>query len=774
MGDNAAVLFGGADIEHHFSDTWIFQGTTLDWTDVTHQFKVSPGPRDVHGAASLAQGTKIVIFGGYGEYDTLDDTWLLVNETSRLSWYQIASEKHPLKRYRFAMTALNDTAAVLFGGLCADDIPLQDTWVFNLNDPNYWSPLDVSTLPPRRSSASMTMTASNKVFMFGGMAQSFRDDSWLLFKNQGKLDWKQLFPGNVNPEARSGMSMNNVGNNWVVMFGGGSYEPSLKFGDTWLSQIECPPGFSKHGSSDCVPCDIHSFYNTTTRTCMRCPGQSMTNGNASIGVYSCNQCDRSYCHSYACTSLIVKPNSAPMAMCDCPSYMFLPSSHDCATPVVLYIIVSCVSVAVLIILFVVASYCRQRAKATVRKVMTEHLVVLKYKDEQLKLMKRGWNIDTSELKFDELVAQGGSGTVWRGKWAPLREDVAIKVMSPMPSDDFDEDPSSMLNIEEISLMQRVRHPRIVLFFGAGTRVDAQSASLFVVTQFMAEGSLEGVLRKALNKTLDLPWKLRLQYARDVAEGMAFLHDQKYLHRDLKSGNVLCEKGGRCKIADFGLARLVTNVQNRTDKREPAKKGWGSQAGSNGNNISTETAYSQPQSISAHTSSSGYTVTHGEGTPPWMAPEIATGRPQRIQINSKVDVYAYGVLLWEIMTCRQPWGDMDKDMIYEQVIQGNRPEITPEDRVGVPSGFERLLAQCWDGTPSVRPEFKDIIVRLDEIFQQEGFDRTTDASDSDSSPKPTESRIVATARSTIQAARSTLTRNKPEENDVYHVIPEPSI
>merc|ERR1711871_1363900 len=105
----------------------------------------------------------------------------------------------------------------------------------------------------------------------------------------------------------------------------------------------------------------------------------------------------------------------------------------------------------------------------------------------------------------------------------------------------------MFKDKEISLLMRTRHRRIVLFHGAGL---LRTGEIFLVSELMTGGDLAGLLMDAKR---DFRWSQRLLVARDIAEGMAFLHKRELMHRDLKSFNVLLDGKGRAKIADFGLS-----------------------------------------------------------------------------------------------------------------------------------------------------------------------------------------------------------------------------
>ena len=108
-------------------------------------------------------------------------------------------------------------------------------------------------------------------------------------------------------------------------------------------------------------------------------------------------------------------------------------------------------------------------------------------------------------------------------------------------------------------MMRLRHPRIVTFLGAGEIIDpplvgddVPRVGIFVMLEYAAGGDLIHRLKKAAGSITLLPWVERIQCALDIAEGMVYIHSEGYIHRDLKSLNILCDKNKKCMIADLGL------------------------------------------------------------------------------------------------------------------------------------------------------------------------------------------------------------------------------
>lgn len=260
-----------------------------------------------------------------------------------------------------------------------------------------------------------------------------------------------------------------------------------------------------------------------------------------------------------------------------------------------------------------------------------------------------WEIDANMLSFGEKVASGSYGELYKGVF--LSQDVAIKVLR-----------TEHLNkavqrefAQEVYIMRKIRHKNIVQFIGASTRPPG----LCIVTEYMAGGSLFDFLHKQ-NDVLKLSTVLRL--AIDISKGMNYLHRNNIVHRDLKTANVLMDENEVVKIADFGVARVQTR--------------------------------------------SGV-MTAETGTYRWMAPEVIEHRPY----DHKVDVFSFGVVLWELLTGKLPYEDLTPLQAAVGVVhKGLRPTIPEHTH----PDLEKLLNRCWEREPSLRPEFSAVVETLQQI------------------------------------------------------------
>ncbi|KAK9074793.1 hypothetical protein SSX86_003111 [Deinandra increscens subsp. villosa] len=224
-----------------------------------------------------------------------------------------------------------------------------------------------------------------------------------------------------------------------------------------------------------------------------------------------------------------------------------------------------------------------------------------------------WEIDAKLLKFENKVASGTFGDLYKGTYCS--QEVAIKVLKPERID------ADMLRefSQEVFIMRKIRHKNVVQFIGACT----EPTKLCIVTEFMAQGSIYNFLHKQ-NGSFKLP--LLLKIAIDISKGMSYLHQNNIIHRDLKTANLLMDEHEVVKVADFGVARVQT------------------QSG---------------------------VMTAETGTYRWMAPEVIEHKPY----DHKADVFSFAIVLWELLTGEVPYSYLTPLQAAVGVVQqGLRPTI----------------------------------------------------------------------------------------------------
>jgi hypothetical protein len=261
---------------------------------------------------------------------------------------------------------------------------------------------------------------------------------------------------------------------------------------------------------------------------------------------------------------------------------------------------------------------------------------------------QNWRLTHADLECKSEEGKGVSAVVYYGHDKRTGAEVAIKEFK------WDKLKGSRLKSfeREVVVLATLDHPTLLKFVGA---VD--SPPFCIVTEWMGGGTLYHDLHK--QHRLD-PTQLTIAMI-DVARGLNFLHSRSVIHRDMKSLNVLLTSDGFARICDFGFSRAI--------------------------------------------SSHDQLMTNNIGTPHWMAPELLTGNGI---YDEKVDVYAYGIVLWEVLTRMLPYGTMKPAQIITQVAM---QDIRPAMPRATPKLIQDLICNCWVRDPDGRPSFRQILTRL---------------------------------------------------------------
>ncbi|KAA3478773.1 Proline-rich receptor-like protein kinase PERK1 [Gossypium australe] len=274
---------------------------------------------------------------------------------------------------------------------------------------------------------------------------------------------------------------------------------------------------------------------------------------------------------------------------------------------------------------------------------------------------------TDNFNIANKIGQGGFGAVYL---AELRgEKAAIKKMDMQASREF---------LAELKVLTHVHHLNLVRLIGY-----CVEGSLFLVYEFIENGNLSQHLR--CRDRNPLPWLARVQIGLDSARGLEYIHEHTvplYIHRDIKSANILIDKNFRAKVADFGLTKLTeygnTSLQTRL-----------------------------------------------VGTFGYMPPEYA----QYGEVSPKVDVYAFGVVLYELISAREAVVKTNEEVtesmglvaLFEDALNQPDPrqdlQKLVDPRLGDNYSFDavfkmaRLAKACTQENPQLRPSMRTIVVAL---------------------------------------------------------------
>ncbi|XP_022974864.1 uncharacterized protein LOC111473634 [Cucurbita maxima] len=269
-------------------------------------------------------------------------------------------------------------------------------------------------------------------------------------------------------------------------------------------------------------------------------------------------------------------------------------------------------------------------------------------------------IKNEDLEELQELGSGTFGTVFHGKWRGT--DVAIKrIKKSCFSGSFSEQERLTRDFwREARILSTLHHPNVLAFYGVVP--DGPDGTLATVTEYMVNGSLRHVL---LRKDRVLDRRKRLMIAMDAAFGMEYLHLKNIVHFDLKCDNLLVNlrdpERPICKVGDFGLSRIKRNTLVSGGVR---------------------------------------------GTLPWMAPELLDSGSSKV--SEKVDVFSFGIAMWEILTGEEPYANMHCGAIIGGIVSNTlRPPIPKR----CDTEWKKLMEDCWSPEPAARPSFTEITNRL---------------------------------------------------------------
>lgn len=204
-------------------------------------------------------------------------------------------------------------------------------------------------------------------------------------------------------------------------------------------------------------------------------------------------------------------------------------------------------------------------------------------------------------------------------------------------------------------LRKLEHPNIVKFLGVCTKAPCYC----IVMEYCSGGNLYHYMRQPGVQIL--PMQV-ITWAREIAHGMMYLHSKRIIHRDLKSLNVLIDDKNAIKISDFGACRFIDNHSTK---------------------ITVIGSYA------------------------WMAPELIRNDP----CNDKVDVWSYGILLWELLTQEEPYKNLNHAAIMFGVGSNKLQLPIPTN---CPHDLRVLLESCWQQKPKNRMSFNQIIDQLEVV------------------------------------------------------------
>jgi eukaryotic-like serine/threonine-protein kinase len=251
-------------------------------------------------------------------------------------------------------------------------------------------------------------------------------------------------------------------------------------------------------------------------------------------------------------------------------------------------------------------------------------------------------IFTERYKIIEKLGAGGMGQVYKAYDTKVRDKIALKIIRP----DIAADERTIERFRnELKLARQISHRNVCRMYDLGEG----GGTHFITMEFVAGENLRNIMRMTRAMSLGTA----VEYARQVCEGLAEAHRLGVVHRDLKPQNILIDEAGTAKIMDFGIARTAASE------------------GLTGEGVMI-------------------------GTPEYMSPEQAEGKPQ----DHRTDLYALGVILYEMVTGKRPFsGDTPISLAVKHRTEIPRPPF--EWNAEIPVELNGIILRCLEKDPSRR-------------------------------------------------------------------------
>ncbi|NXK57781.1 RIPK2 kinase, partial [Sylvietta virens] len=282
------------------------------------------------------------------------------------------------------------------------------------------------------------------------------------------------------------------------------------------------------------------------------------------------------------------------------------------------------------------------------------------------------SIPSSKLPDLRFISRGAYGTVSAARHADWRVPVALKsLQGPL----LDSDRNHLL--KEAEILHKARFSYILPILGICNEPDF----LGIVTEYMTNGSLYQLLH-GKDAYPDIPWCLRFRILYEIALGVNYLHNMNppLLHHDLKTQNILLDDEFHVKIADFGMSkwRVISMSQSRSESSLPEG-----------------------------------------GTIIYMPPEDYNPS-QKTRASVKHDIYSYAVIMWEVMSRKQPFEEVINPLqIMYSVSQGQRLDLSVGSlSMDIPHRglVIRLMESGWAQNPDERPSFLKCLIDLEPVLR----------------------------------------------------------
>uniref|UniRef100_F1L2U2 Tyrosine-protein kinase n=1 Tax=Ascaris suum TaxID=6253 RepID=F1L2U2_ASCSU len=278
------------------------------------------------------------------------------------------------------------------------------------------------------------------------------------------------------------------------------------------------------------------------------------------------------------------------------------------------------------------------------------------------VQREPWLLCHDEIMLQKKLGEGAFGEVHmaryiKGSW---KKGVAVKTMRDVKSR-----VARVKFMREARIMRKFHHPNVVRIYG----VAIMRSPLMIVMELCPGGSVLGYIRKMAPVHNDT----KLRFVAEASAGLAYLESKSCIHRDIAARNCLLSGKYEVKISDFGMSDERNYIRDAKLDKE-----------------------------------SFHSTAHIQVPMKWLAPETMQ---QRI-FSTKTDVWAFGIMAWEIYADgREPYPGMTNVQARAKIVVLNYRMEMPKT---TPPKVEKLVYKCWETDPDKRPSFAEIFETLDKI------------------------------------------------------------
>jgi serine/threonine protein kinase len=264
------------------------------------------------------------------------------------------------------------------------------------------------------------------------------------------------------------------------------------------------------------------------------------------------------------------------------------------------------------------------------------------------------NTTIAQYTIVSKIGEGGMGEVWRARDRKLGRDVAIKVLPASLSENTDR-----LNRfeQEAQAAGALNHPNILVIFHIGTHEGAP----YIVSEL-----LEGETLRERMAGAALPQRKAIDYALQIARGLAAAHEKGIVHRDIKPDNVFITDDGRVKILDFGLAKLTSATDGTQSQTE----------------VPTRKVNTDPGTVM--------------GTMGYMSPEQLKGQ----DADHRSDIFSFGAILYEMLSGRRAFRGDSMAETMSAILREDPPDLSETNKTVSPA-LQRVVHHCLEKNPAER-------------------------------------------------------------------------